>query len=253
MVQNYRQHVYRHIQQQMLAGELRPMDHLSYRAVAKDLGISPTPVREAFGQLVADGYLVYEAKVGNRVRSFTRKEIEDLYDLREVLEGHAAEVAATRISDKDLAELARLCDVMHDMCLEARQKQIRAWESEFASRWAALDVQFHMCIIDAADNGALSQAARTNRVLSILCGHGFRLPQDSFLFNRARTWREHRRILRALKRRNAQEARMQTVQSNRRAKLVSLAAFDRHQTEVAEPSMRQAVDDVQKVFGRSRY
>lgn len=253
MIQNYRQHVYRYIQQQMLDGELQPLDHLSYRAVAKDLGISATPVREAFGQLVSDGYLVYEAKVGNRVRSFTRKEIEDLYDLRELLEGHAAQVAATKVTDADLAELDRLCELTHAMCHEARDKGLTELKGEFARRWAAVDVQFHMRIIDAADNSALSEAARSNRVLSILCGQGFRLPQDRFLYNRARTWSEHMRILQALKQRDAHAAKMYTVVSNRRAKHVSLTAFDHHQASVIEPAEQMAFDDVEKVFGKRRY
>lgn len=253
MIQNYRQHVYRYIQQQLLDGKLQPRDHLSYRAVAKDMGISPTPVREAFGQLVADGYLVHEAKVGNRVRSYTRKEIEDLYDLRELLEGHAAEVAATKMGDADLAELQRLCDLTYAMCLEAREKGIRELKGEFARRWAAVDVQFHMQIIDAAGNSALSEAARNNRVLSILCGQGFRVPQDRFLYNRARTWSEHMRILRALKRRDPENAKARAVASNRRAKNISLAAFDHHQACAVESESQMPFYDVEKVFRQRRY
>ncbi|WP_316180759.1 MULTISPECIES: GntR family transcriptional regulator [unclassified Bradyrhizobium] len=110
-------------------GVYRSGDRLREDEVAQKLEVSRTPVREAFGKLVAKGWVQPAGGRGLIVRSLDENEVLELYAMREILEGAAArlaaqyavpaEVAALRdihasfVSAGDAAELARLNRLMH--------------------------------------------------------------------------------------------------------------------------------------------
>jgi DNA-binding GntR family transcriptional regulator len=77
---------YLHIQRKIAAGELPTGSALSELALAKGLGSSLTPIREAIGQLVAEGFLEQTPNRGAVVVQLTRQDIVELYELREALE-----------------------------------------------------------------------------------------------------------------------------------------------------------------------
>jgi len=76
--------------------------------LAVRLGLSRTPVREAIRQLEADGLVVHLPRLGATIRSVDYAEMIELYEMRAVLEGTAARLAARAASDIELAELAAL-------------------------------------------------------------------------------------------------------------------------------------------------
>ena len=93
MGENLSQKAYWHIHDKLSAGTLKPGFRLSNRAVAKEVGISFTPVREALNRLVSEGLLEYRAGLGVFVPECSRREIEELYEVREMLECAAVDGA----------------------------------------------------------------------------------------------------------------------------------------------------------------
>lgn len=96
------------LKEMMQSGELAPGATLRQRDVAEQLGVSPTPVREAFRRLEAEGFIVTEA---HRAAVVVRSENNRLYEnavIRAALEGLGANLAAARIDEDDLAALETL-------------------------------------------------------------------------------------------------------------------------------------------------
>jgi DNA-binding GntR family transcriptional regulator len=98
----------------IIENKLRPGERLPEEQLAKTLGISRTPLREAIGRLVNDGLVTLEPRKGARVSTFELEDIMEVYDIRMVLEGLAVRLAAPHL---DPQELTRLRDqfASHDM------------------------------------------------------------------------------------------------------------------------------------------
>ena len=88
------QEAYRRILEEVRVGHLLPGDRLMEVELAKRLGISRTPIREAIRQLESDGVVAHVPRVGASIRRLDHAEISELYDMRAVLEGTAARFAA---------------------------------------------------------------------------------------------------------------------------------------------------------------
>ncbi len=106
------------IRQEILYGDLRPGDRLRLEDLAKRLGVSMTPVREAMQHLEADGLVVCEPHKGARVAGLSLEEIRVIYAMREALESLATRLAVSRLTDRELAHL-------EDMNLRARAAYAR--------------------------------------------------------------------------------------------------------------------------------
>lgn len=102
------QGAYRRLLEDIRSGTLSPGARLRETDLAERLGISRTPVREAIRQLEADGLVVHLPRQGATIRSLDHAEVVELYEMRAVLEGTAARLAARAASDIELAELAAL-------------------------------------------------------------------------------------------------------------------------------------------------
>jgi DNA-binding GntR family transcriptional regulator len=96
---------YNSIKEMVLTGRLKPGNRLLDRDLAGELGVSRTPVREALSRLAQDGLLENGRGIGYYVADLDAKQVADLYALREVLEAHAARLAAERITAQDIKEL----------------------------------------------------------------------------------------------------------------------------------------------------
>lgn len=83
--------------------------------LAARLGISRTPVREALRRLQADGMVTLEPRRGALVANWSAGELDEIFELRALVEGYSARRAATRITDVELAELERLCAAMEEV------------------------------------------------------------------------------------------------------------------------------------------
>ena len=93
--------VYDTVRQGILDGTYAQGARLGEADLADSLGVSRTPVREALRRLGSEGLLATLPNKGARVRTWTAGELGDIFDLRALLEGHAAARAATRVTDAD--------------------------------------------------------------------------------------------------------------------------------------------------------
>jgi DNA-binding GntR family transcriptional regulator len=125
-------------------GRLQPGEWLRQERLARELGVSHMPVREALKELAAEGLIEYLPYRGMRVVEFSPDDIEDLYALRALLEGRAARAAAERLSAEQLAELRTL---LADMAASMAPEQI--------SRHRQLNRRFHEFIYQASGRAYL--------------------------------------------------------------------------------------------------
>jgi DNA-binding GntR family transcriptional regulator len=133
----------------ILDGRLEPGRRLKEEELARELGISRTPVREALLVLLTEGLLDSAPNRGATVRSYAAADLDDLYQLRAVLEGFAARRAAARVSPDDVARLADSCE---------RFEELRA--DEDVTELVRENVRFHEIILEAAGSARLTQLVR---------------------------------------------------------------------------------------------
>jgi DNA-binding GntR family transcriptional regulator len=174
------QDVYQRILGDIRSGARMPGDRLTEVDLAETYKISRTPVREAMRRLEADGLVEHSPRRGASIRKLDHAEISELYDMRRVLEGAAAEFAARAASEVELAELAAIHRAMQ------KAKGIAALYD--------LNQQFHAALLDAARNRYLVKSvAAIHKTLLIL---GRSTMEDGARAGEA--IREHAAILAAL-------------------------------------------------------
>jgi DNA-binding GntR family transcriptional regulator len=140
-----RERVREQLREHIVSGRLRPGDRLVERDLAEQFGVSRVPVREAIRTLESEGLVVVESPRRMVVRTLSRIDVEELFDVREALEVLACGLAAQRADQQDLRRLERLlADTAH------------ATEAGRLSQVADCHAQFHEQIIALARNGLLS-------------------------------------------------------------------------------------------------
>ncbi len=184
------------LRQLILEGEYGPGERLIEEQLAERLGISRTPVRQALTMLEAEGLVEITPNKGAVVCSFGIEEVRDVYDLRAVLEGHAARRAASRIGEPELERLGQLCEEM-----EGLGSRFSDHEGEIR-RLVSLNQEYHEMIV----------AASRNRRLERLVQHAVEVPLvfKSFFWYRPHertiSNHHHRQILNALESGDADRA-----------------------------------------------
>jgi GntR family transcriptional regulator, vanillate catabolism transcriptional regulator len=133
--------VYEHLWAALIGGDLPPGTRLKDGDWATRLGVSRTPVREAFRKLVQDGALDPQDSVGFRVHAFTSADVLGLYRCRAALEALVAEEAANNHSPGLLSELAEN--------VAAAQHALDAGDLDALQR---LNGDFHLILLDASRN-----------------------------------------------------------------------------------------------------
>src|SRR5919112_2673985 len=176
-----------HILAGILDGGYPPSSRIVETQVARELGTSQAPVREALRALQAIGVVELSPFRGARVRRPTRDEILEAYDVRSALEALAARLAVPRLGDAEIRELLALGDEME---AGARRGDGHAV--------ASADAMFHAGIVAAARNRTLERTWRSLEPYS-------RTYLSLFVPGADPTWSAHLHapILEALRRRDA--------------------------------------------------
>src|SRR5579862_7651939 len=99
--------VIKRLRDMILDGELAPGDSLSETSLAEVFGVSRTPIREALKQLETEGLLEVRPRVGTFVAVLSRRDLTELFQMKEILEGAAARLMALRGKIPELTELER--------------------------------------------------------------------------------------------------------------------------------------------------
>jgi DNA-binding GntR family transcriptional regulator len=190
---------YNEIRRRILTRSLAQGERLTIAALADELNVSPTPVREALTRLEKAGLLSTEPYAGWRVRTFSIQEVADIYELRLVLEEHSLRLFVQHASDQDLARLNEILDGEEQATLAGDDV-----------RRARLSDDFHVAIAEASGNHLLAEFIRTaldrGQVLW-LASHGGRPKAviEDTIWPRSRN-ADHRKLLRALEQRSVEQA-----------------------------------------------
>lgn len=188
--------VFSRLQDDIVRGVIAPGSKVSETELASRYGVSRGPLREAIRRLESRKLLEREAHVGTRVASLSFADLIEIYQVREALEGMAARLAATHMSDQEVAGLAELIG-QHEQQQDLRE------DTAYFQREGDLD--FHYRIIQGSHNATLIQ---------MLIGelyHQVRMYRYQFstISNRPRkALNEHRRIIEAIESRDGEMAEL---------------------------------------------
>lgn len=224
--------IYRRLRRLILEGHYPPGSRLVEDRLARDLGVSRTPVREALARVAIEGLVQMAPNRGAVVRAFTPADLIESYELRAVLEGHAAYRAAQRIAPDQIAELERAADALEAAL--GRQFGSREEEVQFL---VEQNQRFHSTIVAASAN------ARLRTILPIIVD--VPLQYRSFYWysreERAVSNFFHRSILRALREREPDRARglmEEHIHRGRDVLIESLSEGNRHEPTPTAPPAR---------------
>ena len=103
--QTLREKILEAIRDAILKGDLKPGEKVAEPELAERFGISRTPIREAFRQLESEGFLTVIPRKGAVVSALSERDVQEYYEVKSILEGYAAELAAKNLSEKELAKL----------------------------------------------------------------------------------------------------------------------------------------------------
>jgi DNA-binding GntR family transcriptional regulator len=250
---NLKRSAYEHIRQNLLCGKLPPGTLLSPVALAKEMGISHTPVREAISQLESEGLVEQLPRLGARVRVIDRQELIDLFELRELLESGAAAKAAERITPEQIAELKQLCDQYGELVHRCREAVARRADVDaLTQHMLFLDVAFHLQLLNAANNRWMRKIVGDLHLMTYVFRYR-RSAQTSAaqaLSRSEEVHKEHSRIVQALQRRDARAASTQVVRHIQGAKQHQLDILDAAQQPDAASGADAWPEHVLRLIGQ---
>jgi DNA-binding GntR family transcriptional regulator len=144
---------YAAIRDMIVDGRFQPGDRLSEELLSAEIGVSRTPVREALRRLEADYFVAIKANRGARVLGWESGDVEDLFQLRALVEGFAARCAADRASAEDVAAMrAEISEIDRALTNRARPD---------IERFLAANSRFHTLLSGAARNSRVSEIIKS--------------------------------------------------------------------------------------------
>lgn len=183
---------YRYIRSAIISGDLKSGETLQEAKLAKLIGLSRTPVREALSRLHNEGLVVLERYRRGQVASFSLADVAEIFRLRAKLEAHGARRAALRITPEQIAHLEAV-----EAEMEAHFNDV-GWHKHLA-RFDDLNNEFHATIARAADSPRLERILAASLELPASIFNTYSEPVDE---RTRRTHRQHHEILSALRTRN---------------------------------------------------
>jgi DNA-binding GntR family transcriptional regulator len=202
--------VYESLRDAIWDGRIAVGERVREEEIARNLGVSRTPVREALQRLHQRGLLVFGAGRGLTVASLSQHQVLQLYAMREILEGSAARFAAQHATEPEIAVLWRL------------QKELCKPDHDTMAL-VTLNRRLHQAIYEAAHNQYLIQTLSVlHDSLALLHSTTFRVPS-----RRLESDEEHRQIVEAIEQHNpdrAEEAARQHIRQAQRTRFESAVA-----------------------------
>ena len=195
-IQNHRplrEIVYEELKLQILTGKIDPGTRMMEVELAEDMGVSRTPIREAIRKLEKEGLVIIEPRKGAYASQISTKDMVDILEVRQNMEGLAAYFAATRMSKEQMEELKRVSESFTEAVSAGNMTEM-----------ISFDTRFHHIIVESCSNKILVQMIEQLQELVLRFRYIY---YDDF--RRAEKMpAEHQMILDAIERGNAEEARM---------------------------------------------
>lgn len=193
---------YKRVREGIISGRFAPGERLKESVLVKYCGVSRTPVRSALSRLAAEDFVELSSNQGARVRSLDRRELDDMFSLRALLEGFAAARAAQRINAKQLARMEAALKAY-----EAQAKRPGIDEEARIEAFLKSNSKVHGIVWEASGSDLLPAMLRrlVDRALQVHTARFFTAERM------AESHRHHTELLRALKAGDARRA--ETVMS----------------------------------------
>jgi len=231
-----REKAYLYIQQLIADGTLAAGSGISELLLAKELGSSRTPIREAMNQLAAEGLLSQSQSGGMVVAQLSREDIVELYEMREALEVFAAgKIARQPLRPADQLRLQSLVDDVAKLEKEVAKSKRPALDKSQMERFIACDLGFHALLMSMASNSRLQKIINDTRLLiSIFAIH--RGGHDAATLKSIREY--HQMILDAVAKQDSKGAMTAIARHIQASRAERLAEFDEWKRE---SSLRDAM------------
>ena len=172
--------VFNTLRQGILRGDLKPGERLMEIHLAKRLGVSRTPIREAIRMLELEGLVTMIPRKGAEVARISRQDLRDVLEVRKSLDSLAVSLACERITEEEKKDL--------DNAEEAFEQAVRTKD---VTSIAEADVKYHDVILRASKNGRLMQMV--NNLAERMYRYRLEYIKDSR--NHERLIEEHRKIM----------------------------------------------------------
>lgn len=185
-----RRKIYDHLRDQLLSGEIPPYQHLIETKIAKEIGTSRTPVREALHSLELEGLIESMPRVGYVVKPISEEEVEEICEIRAAIEGVAARWAMEKAPQKLIEELRKNISA-------SEEKAVHGDPRTFID----LDAQFHEIIARQSGSKRLQELGQTLRRHMLR----YRIQSIYLIDNVLRAIQGHKGILEAIEKGDLEE------------------------------------------------
>ena len=187
--------VYLELKHKILTGEIVSQTRLMEIDLSEKMNVSRTPIREAIKRLADDGLVKVEPRRGAYVANISIKDMLDVFEVREDMEGFVAKLAAQRITDEEKVRLREIAAEYEAAIAKADDKE----------NIIALDEKFHNFIVKCSGNETLSELVNYVQELSLRFRY---LYYDDFSLYES-TAEQHNRIMEAINAGREREARIE--------------------------------------------
>lgn len=194
-IQNHRplrEIVYEELKMQILTGKIVPGTRMMEVELAEDMGVSRTPIREAIRKLEKEGLITIEPRRGAYASQISVKDMVDILEVRQDMEGLAAFFAASRMNEEQMKELKKESDSYNLAVAEGNTENM-----------IAHDTKFHRIIVESCNNSILTHMVEQLQELVLR----FRYIYYGEFRRAEKMPEEHRQILEAIRDGRAEDAR----------------------------------------------
>jgi len=212
---------HKYIREKILSGAFSAGMPLSSKNLAKECGVSRTPVRDALRQLEAEGLVTIKPRQGASVTSMDLQEFKELCGLRQALETYAAGLAAQNRTEDELAEIRSALDAMGVIV----DKMIKASsDKELIGDLAREDVRFHLAIINVAKNELIKREIMRLSLITRVVVIAPKVKNPESLADRRKVQQSHQEIFDAIAHKdvNAAKDAMERHQRDNLEKVIKL-------------------------------
>ena len=188
-----RDSVYAVLREKILSKQFAPGQRLNLREIEEQLGISRTPLKDALNRLATEGLVAIKSRSGTYVTAPSLRDIEELLDVRRVLETRAAELAVRRVDGSHVEQLAHIVTELGKLVGN------KDW-SQIYQRHVELDHELHRMIVEWSGNEQLRRFWEQANVHVQIARMRFRKTSSQLDFAQ----REHEAILSAFEARDVE-------------------------------------------------
>ena len=206
-----KQKAYNYVLDKIISGDLKPGQRMSEVAMAQEIGVSPTPLREAYRQLASEGFVAHVPNSGIFVRELDEGEISELYEIREALETFAVRKAAQRMNYIQVDELKECYTIQKSIGSKLKKSKKTVLSPRQETEYMKADTKFHILILDSAENGLIMKTMGECHIMRKLL-----------------TFRSH-------------EHNLQQVEKTLEQHVAILSAIEDHDADGAEKCMRKHI------------